>query len=129
MSKMRNREVKATKPGMCKVCGCTEEHACEQGCSWVDGTETMCSACIEWVSRATAKGAKHPALIPVYGLWITDGGPRSKGHWLIECFDGNTHVPAVFFDMQSALKAAKREIDEGLDVKVVVLRAERWARQ
>ena len=38
----------AGKPvkGTCRVCGCTEEHACKNGCSWVDGPKkTLCSAC------------------------------------------------------------------------------------
>jgi hypothetical protein len=30
---------------VCRVCGCTEEHACEGGCSWVE--PDLCSACAE----------------------------------------------------------------------------------
>lgn len=33
------------KFGTCYVCGCTEEHACEGGCWWVDETRTLCSQC------------------------------------------------------------------------------------
>ena len=29
----------------CRVCGCTDEHACEGGCTWVE--EDLCSACAE----------------------------------------------------------------------------------
>lgn len=32
-----------TTPGMCRVCECTESHACEGGCSWADETRTLCS--------------------------------------------------------------------------------------
>jgi hypothetical protein len=32
-----------TGPGTCSSCGCTDERACEGGCSWV--TPTLCSAC------------------------------------------------------------------------------------
>ena len=36
-------------PGVCRVCGCTEENACyhpEHGnCFWVDDTFTLCSHC------------------------------------------------------------------------------------
>lgn len=31
--------------GVCLQCGCTDEHACEDGCSWVDESHTRCSAC------------------------------------------------------------------------------------
>jgi hypothetical protein len=31
--------------GVCRTCGCTENHGCPGGCSWVDGTETLCSSC------------------------------------------------------------------------------------
>ncbi len=31
--------------GVCRVCGCTDDAACEGGCYWVDETETLCSAC------------------------------------------------------------------------------------
>lgn len=32
----------------CRVCGCTEHNACEEGCSWVKvetGSPPLCSAC------------------------------------------------------------------------------------
>ena len=32
------------KERTCRVCGCTEESACEGGCSWVE--EDLCSACV-----------------------------------------------------------------------------------
>jgi len=31
--------------GVCRVCGCTEERACEGGCYWVDSKKELCSAC------------------------------------------------------------------------------------
>lgn len=35
--------------GTCKVCGCTDDHACYDAdygaCWWVDETETLCSHC------------------------------------------------------------------------------------
>lgn len=45
----------------CRVCGCTEQNACEGGCSWVE--EDLCSSCKE-------KDKKKP------GLYLKDGqGP------------------------------------------------------
>ncbi len=35
------------KSGVCRVCGCTEENACEGGCHWIDETKTLCSSCEE----------------------------------------------------------------------------------
>lgn len=31
----------------CAVCGCTDDHACEGGCSWVCDDPPVCSACVE----------------------------------------------------------------------------------
>lgn len=29
----------------CRVCGCTDEHGCDEGCCWVE--EDLCSQCAE----------------------------------------------------------------------------------
>lgn len=34
-------------PGTCRVCGCTSERACDEGCAWIDAERTLCSACAE----------------------------------------------------------------------------------
>lgn len=33
--------------GVCRVCGCTDDHACPGGCSWADDEHTLCSRCAE----------------------------------------------------------------------------------
>jgi len=33
-------------PGVCVFCGCTDDHACEGGCSWINAEHTLCSACV-----------------------------------------------------------------------------------
>lgn len=33
-------------PGRCRWCGCTEENACANGCSWVERSYTLCSECV-----------------------------------------------------------------------------------
>lgn len=38
-------ERKKPRRGVCYVCGCTEAHACDGGCSWVDEKQNLCSAC------------------------------------------------------------------------------------
>lgn len=34
-------------PGTCCQCGCTDDNACDGGCSWVDPEHTLCSACVD----------------------------------------------------------------------------------
>ncbi len=46
------RRLFPTTPGVCISCGCTEERACEEGCGWIDGMRTLCSAC--WPFRIAA---------------------------------------------------------------------------
>jgi hypothetical protein len=33
----------------CRVCGCTDDRACEGGCSWIEAD--LCSACVETAER------------------------------------------------------------------------------
>jgi len=38
----------------CRICGCTEDHACEGGCVWVEDPEELgdlCSACLDKVQK------------------------------------------------------------------------------
>jgi len=114
---------KKLERGVCHVCGCTDDRGCDGGCSWADETGTICSACDAWARRASAKGAKSPSEIPVYGLWVVDGGPRGLGHWLVETQDGDNLFPAVYFDRTEAESSARVERNEGLDIVVVQLKA------
>jgi hypothetical protein len=45
VSRHKNQTIKAATPGVCMGCGCTDDHACPGGCSWV--AESWCSACDE----------------------------------------------------------------------------------
>ena len=120
---MKTRRTKAVRRGICKVCGCTDEHGCVMGCSWTDRERTLCSECAKWCYRASKAGADRPSKVPLYALWIVDGGPRGRGHWLVETDDGENTHPAMYFDRASAEKAAQTERDEGLDVVVIEVRA------
>lgn len=42
-----------TRAGTCRICGCTDEAACEGGCSWADAAQTLCSLCLEAALIAT----------------------------------------------------------------------------
>ena len=41
------KEEKKSEPGVCRVCGCTEENACEGGCAWANEEKTLCTACVD----------------------------------------------------------------------------------
>lgn len=32
--------------GTCVGCGCVDERACPEGCSWVDASHLLCTACV-----------------------------------------------------------------------------------
>jgi hypothetical protein len=34
------------RPGQCRWCKCTEDHACAAGCSWANAQLTLCSECV-----------------------------------------------------------------------------------
>lgn len=33
--------------GVCRVCACTEEDGCPEGCAWVNKKQDLCTACAE----------------------------------------------------------------------------------
>jgi len=35
----------------CRVCGCTDDWACPEGCWWVE--EDLCSACVEMMTSSS----------------------------------------------------------------------------
>ncbi len=46
--------------GVCRVCGCTDEWACEGGCGWVDAAQTLCSSLLCSLADLLRKGAAGP---------------------------------------------------------------------
>lgn len=46
------------EPGTCIHCGCTDEHACDEGCYWVNEAETVCSN-PECLAKEEAAGNIH----------------------------------------------------------------------
>lgn len=42
---MTRRPMRRPVSGVCRYCRCTDENACEGGCSWVDDEHTICSEC------------------------------------------------------------------------------------
>lgn len=41
----KKSKAKEFPAGVCQFCGCTEEDACEGGCSWANDEKTVCSQC------------------------------------------------------------------------------------
>lgn len=41
--------------GICWLCGCTEEGACEGGCSWADDEQRVCSRCVDGIALEDLK--------------------------------------------------------------------------
>jgi ParB/RepB/Spo0J family partition protein len=50
---------KAKKPvkGVCRVCGCTHNNPCPEGCAWTDETETLCTVCAAAEKQTAAQNA------------------------------------------------------------------------
>lgn len=38
---------------VCRICGCTDEEACDGGCAWVQGDPDLCTSC-QAKAKATA---------------------------------------------------------------------------
>jgi len=39
------------RAGVCRWCGCTDDHGCALGCSWANRAHTLCSRCA-WLDAA-----------------------------------------------------------------------------
>jgi hypothetical protein len=47
----------STPRRVCKVCGCTDDRACEGGCHWVAPDMDICSQCVERLTQLVREGA------------------------------------------------------------------------
>ena len=56
-------------PGRCRWCGCDDDHACDGGCSWVNGHQTLCSACVPF-DRGLKSGTKRRELATIAQVWL-----------------------------------------------------------
>lgn len=45
--KAKPKRQRAATPGTCRVCGCTDDAACPDGCAWANQTHTLCTSCAE----------------------------------------------------------------------------------
>lgn len=56
-------------PGRCRWCGCTDEFACDSGCSWANSRLTLCSACVP-LDRLMATPAGRRELADIAQVWL-----------------------------------------------------------
>ena len=68
--------------GECKYCGCTEDNACEGGCSWINAEQTICSN-PECVAEDEADKNERPIH---HFVWEPETVQKLKSH--IECNSG-----------------------------------------
>jgi hypothetical protein len=47
------------RPGTCSACGCTENYACDGGCSWANAEKTLCTKCLS--PSAKSRGVRRAA--------------------------------------------------------------------
>jgi len=52
-------ELRKRPPRRCRICGCTQERACEGGCYWV--APDLCSAC-QWRAKPRPPGEAEDAV-------------------------------------------------------------------
>jgi len=66
-------------PGICRWCRCTWENGCGIGCSWVDRTQTLCSACeaLDQAMRTVAGRRELAAAVQEYDFEALSGPTMS----------------------------------------------------
>lgn len=99
------------KSGQCHVCGCTEDRACDGGCEWANKDQTLCSLCAGFCHAVAKDYSLTIGGAPIFGLWVIDSGPEERGRWMVDLCHSDTENPTVFFDRESAVKAAALEND------------------
>ena len=78
------------RAGTCRLCGCTDDCACENGCCWVNDDHTLCSACVgfsdeyldsldpKWISVAEALPDDEITVLIANNQW--NGDPVVEGY-------------------------------------------------
>jgi hypothetical protein len=81
--------------GTCRYCTCTDDRACEGGCSWADDAHTVCSHCqaakeiaekvVEVLGHLTVLRHLKTARAPAEGVTWTDLDTKSQRLLVIAC--------------------------------------------
>jgi hypothetical protein len=63
-SYMAQREKRAlpapVKIRACRVCGCTDDRACDEGCWWLSDHDDLCSSCVAAQPHVVKRTIDHP---------------------------------------------------------------------
>ncbi len=85
-------EFAAFAAGICRVCGCTDDNACEGGCYWVE--PDLCSSCAEAVVQAPKSDPVHALMGRVIKTHYNTGGvvtgvsgPKDNGFYTVNYRD------------------------------------------
>lgn len=82
----------------CRVCGCTEDQACDGGCHWVDDPQMgdLCSRCVNAALKATVvdlvDGETETVVVPKGDYLLTTTEPCHRHHVQVA---GTTHVVTI----------------------------------
>jgi hypothetical protein len=50
------------RQGVCRWCGCTDAHGCDEGCTWANARHTLCTSCVNLDrDMRNPRGRRHVA--------------------------------------------------------------------
>ena|ERR1051325_7828921 len=104
--------------GTCRYCSCTDEEACDGGCSWADESRSICSTC-----AVTLDIAKH--LVTVFGAVVAS--PKAKLQTSVEArWEALTdeQQKVLVFSCRGVMEAIRDGLRAGLDDDALANRQE-----
>jgi hypothetical protein len=103
----------------CAGCGCTDEHACAEGCGWV--APGLCSRCAGDVDAAVAGWIRRGAAAIAELLGHAGADAQALEEQLLEQLAAGVHAAQLELRHQEALDpgaALERELQEGVESAV-----------
>lgn len=77
-----------SRPGVCRICGCTDEMGCLEGCGWADAERTHCTSLVCELTDVLGRALGAPGFDPPRpGVsWRKDGArvlrrARREARW------------------------------------------------
>jgi ParB family chromosome partitioning protein len=103
---------------ICRVCGCTDNAGCPEGCSWIEGEHNLCSACWEADPvRIPEPPAADPSPIPVPASTLSEWYRNSNSSGTITVIRANA-VSKIYkpFDFQGRLYTVTGSVWKGANL-------------
>ena len=95
--------------GVCRGCGCVDEHGCPEGCAWTDESGTLCTVCADLRPTCGADGrqlAPEPFVRwQAPGIWIDDEGRAHLDVARLLCLFDVPDQPEVRAEFTAAMEA------------------------